>query len=118
MGSRDRGRQREGESREVEAVHEHVKKEGGGEWGERGKKARERGEASSPFYTKSGIPGCCQVTVRQSPDKVLTVGLSQSQVSPEYGQEALGSMKVTPACPTWPLATICKFSGYDHIRFP
>lgn len=26
------------------------------------KRARERGEASSPFYSESDIPGCCQVT--------------------------------------------------------
>ena len=91
MGSRDRGRQREGESREVEAVHEHVKKEGGGEWGERGKKARERGEASSPFYSKSGIPGCCQVTVGQSLEEMLTL-----RVSSPYPSLAL-SASPTPA---------------------
>ena len=44
--------------------------------GEEGKGARTRGEekrareqeekASSPFYSESGTPGCCQVTVWQS----------------------------------------------------
>jgi hypothetical protein len=37
-----------------------------------GKRAREEEEASSPFYSESGIPGCCQVTVGQSLDKMLT----------------------------------------------
>jgi hypothetical protein len=46
--------------------------------GEEGKGARTRGEekrareqeekASSPFYSESGTPGCCQVTVWQSLD--------------------------------------------------
>jgi hypothetical protein len=42
----------------------------------RGKKARkqEREEgASSPFYSESGIPDCCQETVDRSLDKVLTL---------------------------------------------
>jgi len=34
------------------------------------KKARETGEVSSPFYSESGTPGCCQVTVGQSLDKI------------------------------------------------
>ena len=37
---------------------------------QKGKK-REEG-ASSPFYSESGIPGYCQVTVGQSLDKMLT----------------------------------------------
>jgi hypothetical protein len=37
------------------------------------KKARERKEgASIPFYSESGIPGCCQVTVGKSLDKILS----------------------------------------------
>ena len=28
--------------------------------------------ASSPFHSESGTPGCCQVTVEQSLDKMLT----------------------------------------------
>jgi hypothetical protein len=32
---------------------------------------REEG-ASSPFYSESGTPGCCQVTVGWSLDKMLT----------------------------------------------
>ena len=38
------------------------------------KTARKRGEASSPFYSESGTPGCCQVTVGQSLDKMPTKG--------------------------------------------
>jgi len=38
---------------------------------------QERAEgASSPFYSESVTPGCCQVTVGQSVYRVLTVGLS------------------------------------------
>jgi hypothetical protein len=33
---------------------------------------REQG-VSAPFYSESGTPGCCQVTVGQSLDKMLTV---------------------------------------------
>ena len=58
---------------------------GGGAGGEMGdgargqsesKKAREQESeegASSPFYSESGTPGCCQVTVGQSLDKMLTI---------------------------------------------
>ena len=56
---------------------------GTGEWGEKGKggedrvgarrQDQERAEgASSPFYSESGIPGCCQVTVGQSLEEMLT----------------------------------------------
>ena len=55
-------------------------REGGREWGredrvgtreeqepKRTRKEQERGEgASSPFYSGSGLPGCCQVTVGRS----------------------------------------------------
>jgi hypothetical protein len=34
-------------------------------------RAREEGP-SSPFYSESGTPGCCQVTVGWSLDKMLT----------------------------------------------
>ena len=34
---------------------------------EKSKSKREEG-ASSPFYSESGTPGCCQVTVGQSLD--------------------------------------------------
>jgi hypothetical protein len=79
----DKGRERDRETeteterdreRGVEASHEHV---GGGGWGEsKSKKARakdkEREEgASSPFYSGS-LPGCCQVTVGRSLDRMLT----------------------------------------------
>jgi hypothetical protein len=32
-------------------------------------------QASSPFYSKSGIPGCCQATVGQSLDRMLTMSI-------------------------------------------
>jgi len=47
-----------------------------GKKGQRGKRVRE-GEseegANIPFYTESGIPGCCQVTVGQSLEGMLTL---------------------------------------------
>jgi hypothetical protein len=56
-------RQREGESREVEASHGPVERRAKGmqrEW-EQGSK-RGRG-ANNPFYSGPGLPRCCQVTV-------------------------------------------------------
>jgi hypothetical protein len=61
-------------------------REGEREWGERksrngeggraGARRQEREEgASSPFYSESGTPGCCQMTVGQSLDKVLTTSI-------------------------------------------
>lgn len=56
----DKGR----ESRGGEASCEQGNGERGGtEKGQEGKRARERGGVSSPFYNESGIPGCCQVTL-------------------------------------------------------
>jgi hypothetical protein len=71
-----RERERERERRGIETSHEHVKRggEGNGERGDRGKRAREEG-ANSPFYSESGTPGCCQVTVRQSLEEMLTVAV-------------------------------------------
>jgi hypothetical protein len=79
------GEERRGEERrEVEASHEHVEREGGREWRERGdgkararesKRASEQGGASSPFYSESGIPGYCQVTVEWSLDRMLTMNI-------------------------------------------
>lgn len=44
--------------------------------GEESKRARAReeedGEASNPFYSESGIFGCCQVTLGQSLEEMLT----------------------------------------------
>ena len=41
---------------------------------ERNKRPREQGErASSPFYSESGLLGCCQVTVGWSLDRILTI---------------------------------------------
>ena len=41
--------------------------------GKKGTRNQEREEgASSPFYSESGTPGCCQVTVGQSLDKMPT----------------------------------------------
>ena len=44
--------------------------------GERGGREAEKGQeseegASSPFYSESGLPGCCQVTMGQSLDRML-----------------------------------------------
>ena len=56
-------------------------REMGREWergGARGQEARERSRskreegASSPFYSGPGLPGCCQVTVGQSLEGILT----------------------------------------------
>ena len=50
-----------------------------GERGGRGERTEEEQEgkreegASSSFYSESGIPGCCQVTVGWSLDKMLTI---------------------------------------------
>jgi hypothetical protein len=66
------GRGRGGEERE------NACGEGGGEWGEkgrRGKRAREQESeegAGSPFYSESGTPGYCQVTVGRSRKERLT----------------------------------------------
>ena len=60
---------------------EHVERAGGKEWGERGELETEKEQerikrarrgASSPFYSESGTPGCCQVTVRWSLEEILT----------------------------------------------
>jgi hypothetical protein len=67
--------------------------EGNGERGERGKgteqdkeckRARERGGAIIPFYSESGIPGCFQVTVGWSLDKMLTLFASSLERVPHY----------------------------------
>jgi hypothetical protein len=45
-----------------------------------GRQEQERAEGpNSPFYGESGIPGCCQVTVGQSLDKMLRVWVLESQ---------------------------------------
>jgi hypothetical protein len=60
--------------------------EGNGERGGKGLEGRARSRrpeqerereyrASSPFYSESGISGCCQVTVGWSLDKMLTDGI-------------------------------------------
>ena len=53
---------RSGEERRGEACQEHLEREGEG----RRSRARERGGVSSPFYSESGTPDCCQVTVGRS----------------------------------------------------
>ena len=71
----EKGRERERDSRRLEACHEHVEKEARrmGRDGSRSKekqgnrararkKDREEG-ASRPFYSELGTPGCCQVIV-------------------------------------------------------
>jgi hypothetical protein len=62
------GREREGEeeSKSKEEVREQENKEG----------------ASSPFYSGSGPPSCCQVTVGWSLDRMLTQTiLSMAQIT-------------------------------------
>jgi hypothetical protein len=69
---RERKRERERErEREIEVVHEHVEREGGGEECKKSKRVR-RG-ASSSFYSESGTPGCCQVTVGRSLEEMPTL---------------------------------------------
>lgn len=68
----------EGESRGVEASHEHVERGRHGmgrkEEGVRGQREGKKEEgASSPFYRESVISGCCQVTVGRNLDKILRV---------------------------------------------
>jgi hypothetical protein len=43
---------------------------GNGKWGEQEQEGEEG--ASSPFYNASSTPGCCQITVGRSLDKMLT----------------------------------------------
>ena len=77
-GEGERERERERERRGVETGYDHMKR------GKRGKRTKREKEgkskikrqdqaegASSPFNIKSGIPGCCQVTVGWSLDKML-----------------------------------------------
>jgi hypothetical protein len=58
------------------------------------KSKRAGGGVSSPFYSESGIPGCCQVTVGLSLDKMLTLTAHP---------KVLSSIPTT----TWRLTTIC-----------
>jgi hypothetical protein len=79
---REREREREMRCRGVKAGHEHSgreRREGNGEeWGRESKSKRVREEqereegASSFFFSGSGTPGCCQVTVGQSLERMLT----------------------------------------------
>ena len=55
-----------------EASHEQVER-GKMEGRARRQESRRAEGASSPFYSESGIPGCCQVTVGWSLDKMLTI---------------------------------------------
>jgi hypothetical protein len=50
------------------------------ERGRRGKGAKSKGEegANSPFYSKPGIPRCCQVTVGRSLEGMLTVVMDEN----------------------------------------
>jgi hypothetical protein len=91
-GGREKERERERESEEVESSHEHM--EGGREWGEReegeeGTEREQEGKSKSkskrerrgkqPFYSESGTPGCSQVTVGRSLNKMLTSRLRQEE---------------------------------------
>jgi hypothetical protein len=50
---------------------------GGGGQEDRARARRQEREevASSPFYSESGTPGCCQVTVKRSLDEMLTLNI-------------------------------------------
>jgi hypothetical protein len=72
------------ESRGVEADHEHVEREG--EKRTEGEQEGKKG-ASIPFYSESGTPGCCQVNVGQSLDKMLT---HMTRLSTLFGRKTPG----------------------------
>ena len=65
---------RERGERNGERGEENGKRGGKGRTRAREEQKREEG-ASSPFYSESGIPGCCQVTVGQSLDRMLTMSI-------------------------------------------
>jgi hypothetical protein len=85
-GGAERGRESIEMSRGVgvEVGHEHTERDGGRKWRERVKGARgqsgskktrdqeSKEGASSPFYSGSALSGCCQATVGQSFDRMLT----------------------------------------------
>ena len=48
-------------------------REGEEDKGERAEEQEREEGASSPFYSESGTPVCCQVTVGQSLDRMLTI---------------------------------------------
>ena len=48
-------------------------REGEEDKGERAEEQEREEGASSPFYSESGTPVCCQVTVGRSLDKMLTI---------------------------------------------
>ena len=58
--------------RGVEADHENVKRDGGERRGREGRGEESEERAHSPFYSESGIPGCCQVTVGWNLEGMLT----------------------------------------------
>lgn len=66
----------QGMGKRVKRVVEAEKGAGGeGQEGKNKREAREQEQeegASSPFYNESGLPGCCQVTVGWSLDRMLT----------------------------------------------
>ena len=63
--------------------------EGNGERGQSGKRGREQEKreeseegASSPLYSESGIPDCCQITVRQRLEEMLTHNIYTQRADP------------------------------------
>ena len=55
--------------------------------------------ASSPFYSEPGTSGCCQVTVEQSLDKMLTIGPSGVVLAVSSGWERrLSSVELPTNC--------------------
>jgi hypothetical protein len=78
---RERKRERErrgGERQGEEAGQEHVER-GVGVRGEREKEVKRERESkegpNSPFYSKPGLPGYCQVIVGQSLEEMPTIGV-------------------------------------------
>jgi hypothetical protein len=58
----------------------------------RSKRTRDQGSeegASSPFYSGSGLPGCCQLTVGWSLDRIPTHCLFREHLFPAQGPSAL-----------------------------
>jgi hypothetical protein len=88
--------EREKRTRGVEAAHEHMgggegegnreRKVGGGGRRQESKRTREESEegVSSPFYSKSDIPGCCPVTVGWSLEETLIISVQNSPASGRF----------------------------------
>jgi hypothetical protein len=73
------GREREG----GDDPGTHGERGGKGRKGERSQREKEqRGGANSPFYSKPGSHGCCQLTVEQSLEGMLTLRMVLKTINP------------------------------------